>query len=53
MVELSNTGKPVSTVGELLELLVPFMDECQINNLRVFYVPDDNGSAKLEIRLAG
>jgi len=50
-IELSNkNGIPVSTVGELKKLLLPFMDECPINNISVFYIGSGTDGAKLSIR---
>lgn len=55
-VELSNkNGQPISNVGELKEILEPFIDSCEITGLHVFYRPttdDFKGSAKLEIKLS-
>ena len=55
-IELSNkNGAPITTVGELKEILEPFIESCEINSVRVYYQPmttDIKGAAKLEIALA-
>lgn len=54
-VQLSNkNGVPISNVGELREILEPFIDTCEINAVQVFYHPltcEPRGPAKLEIRV--
>lgn len=51
---LSNkNGEPIKTVGELKEILEPFYDDCEINQIYVYYEPDSSDDAKLVIALAG
>ena len=54
-IELKNQGHSIATVGELKEVLEPFVDDCEINSIRVYYCPmttDIRGAAKLEIALS-
>ena len=42
--------RPVATVGELKRLLDPYVDDCEITDLNIYYKIDDDGDARLEIR---
>ena len=53
-IELSNQhGIPITTVGQLREILQPFTDNCPITPLHVFYIPmEEDNSAELEVELS-
>ena len=50
-IELSNTKCPIDNIGELRQIIAPFVDECPITPIRVFYIPKDEG-AELQIEIA-